>query len=51
MSRWLEDSDLSGLVDVFAKEDVDGSTLLDLSENDLKDLGLSLGINNLVKRD
>jgi SAM domain (Sterile alpha motif) len=34
---------MDALVPAFAREDVDGQTLLELTNNDLKELGLSLG--------
>ncbi len=43
VKRWLEDLDLSKYVDLFAENDIDLSALPHITEEDLKELGVTLG--------
>ena len=43
IARWLEDLDLGQYAETFARNDIDLEVLPDLSDDDLKDLGISLG--------
>jgi hypothetical protein len=40
---WLTQHGLEDLVDLLAENEIDGETLFDLNNVDLKELGLSLG--------
>ena len=43
IADWLEKLGLSEYADRFAKSDIDTSVLRDLTDQDLKELGVSLG--------
>jgi class 3 adenylate cyclase/tetratricopeptide (TPR) repeat protein len=43
ISRWLAELGLAQYADSFAENDIDSDVLADLSDSDLKELGLSLG--------
>eukprot|EP01111_Echinosteliopsis_oligospora_P011599 TRINITY_DN3866_c0_g1_i1.p1 TRINITY_DN3866_c0_g1~~TRINITY_DN3866_c0_g1_i1.p1 ORF type:complete len:774 (-),score=200.90 TRINITY_DN3866_c0_g1_i1:402-2723(-) len=51
VAEWLKQINQDILVDIFTKEEVDGLTLRDLTEADLKDLGLTLGQRKSVIRE
>ena len=40
---WLVERGFGALVDLFEENDIDGEVLFDLTDADLKDLGLALG--------
>jgi hypothetical protein len=43
LAEWLEQYGLGQDVQTFAENDIDSGTLRDLTDDDLKELGLSLG--------
>jgi len=46
--EWLEQLDLGKYMDLFASNDIDSRVLLELTEGDLKELGISLGHRRIL---
>lgn len=51
LGTWLQSIGLGDLVANFVKEGISGATLRDLSENDLKELGLNMGQRKTFMRE
>ncbi|GLQ04791.1 ATP-binding protein [Sneathiella chinensis] len=50
LANWLSAHDLEGLVDLFAAHDITPDILSDLSDADLKEMGLSVGLRRRFRK-
>ena len=50
VTKWLKQLGLDKYIEVFAENDVDLRVLPELSEQDLKELGVSLGHRRLLQK-
>lgn len=50
MGEWLRSNGLEGLIAVFRDNDIDGDILFELKDEDLKELGLTLGLRKKLLR-
>ena len=50
VTRWLEELGLSKYIEVFVDNDIDFRALPELTDRDLKDLGVSLGHRRVLQK-
>ena len=48
--QWLHEHGFPSLVDLFEENDIDRDVLFDLTDEDLKELGLTLGLRKKLRK-